>query len=421
MASASARPAPPVAPPLRARRARRSSARARSGASASTTASTDSDAATSRDDAWRLRDGRFLWRGHDVHFERAGDPARATKHVVFLHGFGVGTFHYDAQLRDLPDATTCVWALDLVGQGDSWPAPGACVDGFAYSAETWRDQVIHFLERVVREEAAANDATAEPTRAYLAGNSLGGFVAAHVAAEAPALVKGLILMNATPFWAFVPPRDEDEDEDEHASNFPRPSLVPWRGQLPAPRWIQAPFRWYWDSFRSEANVRGLLSLVYARPDAVDASLVRDIVAPTNRPDALAAFCSVVWSPKPRRSFDEVLARLARSDECRHIPVSLVYGRDDPWVVPLWGQRLKRAVPRAWYYQLSDVGHCPAHESPAAVNDVVAGWVEWAEGAGAGGEEREPPAGSECGVARLVDGAPGNVFERLAAWWETRAG
>ena len=44
-----------------------------------------------------------------------------------------------------------------------------------------------------------------------------------------------------------------------------------------------------------------------------------------------------------------------------------------------------------------------------------------EGAGAGGEEREPPAGSECGVARLVDGAPGNVFERLAAWWETRAG
>jgi hypothetical protein len=100
----------------------------------------------------------------------------------------------------------------------------------------------------------------------------------------------------------------------------------------------------------------------------------------------------------------------------------VYGRDDPWVVPLWGQRLKRAVPRAWYYQLSDVGHCPAHESPAAVNDVVAGWVEWAEGAGAGGEEREPPAGSECGVARLVDGAPGNVFERLAAWWETtRAG
>ena len=231
--------------------------------------------------------------------------------------FGVGTFHYDAQLRDLPDATTCVWALDLVGQGDSWPAPGACVDGFAYSAETWRDQVIHFLERVVREEAAANDATAEPTRAYLAGNSLGGFVAAHVAAEAPALVKGLILMNATPFWAFVPPRDEDEDE--HASNFPRPSLVPWRGQLPAPRWIQAPFRWYWDSFRSEANVRGLLSLVYARPDAVDASLVRDIVAPTNRPDALAAFCSVVWSPKPRRSFDEVLARLAGNREVPRRP------------------------------------------------------------------------------------------------------
>ena len=70
----------------------------------------------------------------------------------------------------------------------------------------------------------------------------------------------------------------------------------------------------------------------------------------------------------------------------------------------------------------------ADKSKAAL--PLPGWVPvWAdkqlaeqlESADAGGEEREPPAGSECGVARLVDGAPGNVFERLAAWWETRAG
>ena len=419
MASASARPAPP-SPPLRARRARRSSARARSGASASTTASTDSDAATSRDDAWRLRDGRFLWRGHDVHFERAGDPARATKHVVFLHGFGVGTFHYDAQLRDLPDATTCVWALDLVGQGDSWPAPGACVDGFAYSAETWRDQVIHFLERVVREEAAANDATAEPTRAYLAGNSLGGFVAAHVAAEAPALVKGLILMNATPFWAFVAAAARRR-RGRARLELPRPSLVPWRGQLPAPRWIQAPFRWYWDSFRSEANVRGLLSLVYARPDAVDASLVRDIVArrtaPTRRrvllrrvePEAQTKLRRGPRPPRPKRRVSthsgQSGVRQGRSLGGAAVGPAAEARGAARVVLPT---ERRRTLPRA-------------REPGGGGERRRRGVGRVGGGRGRRGEEREPPAGSECGVARLVDGAPGNVFERLAAWWETRAG
>ena len=50
-----------------------------------------------------------------------GNPATCKRHVLLLHGFGVGTFHYDAQLRDLADDDTCVWALDYCGQGSSWP------------------------------------------------------------------------------------------------------------------------------------------------------------------------------------------------------------------------------------------------------------------------------------------------------------
>ena len=108
------------------------------------------------------------------------DPSVATKHVVFLHGFGVGTFHYERQLRDLGalvDAetsdrdghdsedptrarTTCVWALDFVGQGASWPCDesddafpyvneaDAAPEGFRYSVDTWVEQTTHFLETV---------------------------------------------------------------------------------------------------------------------------------------------------------------------------------------------------------------------------------------------------------------------------------
>ena len=66
------------------------------------------------------------------------------------------------------------------------------MEGFQYSVDAWREQVEYFLREVVGE------------RAYLTGNSLGGFVATYVAAMAPELTKGLILVNATPFWAFVP-------------------------------------------------------------------------------------------------------------------------------------------------------------------------------------------------------------------------
>jgi pimeloyl-ACP methyl ester carboxylesterase len=381
-----------------------------------------------------------------VHFERGGcDPSVATKHVVFLHGFGVGTFHYERQLADLgalvdaetgddddddgdPDgrSTTCVWALDFVGQGASWPCDdtdeglryvneaGAAPEGFRYSVDTWRDQVVHFLTTVVRPDDGG---------AYLAGNSLGGYVAAVVAATETetntntprALVKGLLLLNATPFWAFAP--SETSSRRFSLSRF----FLPWDGASPAPGWIRAAFSFYWDAFRSETNVKGLLRLVYGDKNAVDAGLVRAILTPTRRACALDAFCSVVFSPKSALAFDDA----TRAIRERRIPTALVYGRDDPWVVPLWGQRLKRAIPEAAYYELPGVGHCPAHEAPEATNACVAAFVSRCEKKNQHHlqtlQTRAPSASSNSAAARfLVDGAPRNAFERLAAWRETRA-
>lgn len=53
-----------------------------------------------------------------------------------------------------------------------------------------------------------------------------------------------------------------------------------------------------------------------------------------------------------------------------LDVCLVYGREDPWVVPLWGYRLKRALPSALYYELSPCGHCPHHEAPQVSSTVA---------------------------------------------------
>lgn len=46
------------------------------------------------------------------------------------------------------------------------------------------------------------DVIREPV--YLVGNSLGGYVAASVAAQHSSLCRGVCFLNATPFWAFSP-------------------------------------------------------------------------------------------------------------------------------------------------------------------------------------------------------------------------
>lgn len=61
---------------------------------------------------------------------------------------------------------------------------------------------------------------------FVVGNSLGGYVGTYVAAERPDLVRGVALLNATPFWAFSP----------HPKKQPLLArLWPWGGMLPAPR------------------------------------------------------------------------------------------------------------------------------------------------------------------------------------------
>ena len=338
-----------------------------------------------------------------MRYERRGDAGTATRHVVLLPGFGVGSFHYDALSARLGrDESTCVWALDFCGQGASWPASDEAsrdgsLNGFVYSVDAWRDQVVDFARTVVRAEDGV----------YLAGNSLGGFVATYAAAtEESALVKGLILMNATPFWAFVP-------SDRESLVY---KLTPWRGELPAPSWIRSPVKAYWESFRSEKNVRGLLGLVYANKERLDDALVRQIIEPTDNANALCTFCSVVWSPKAKMSFDDMLRRIGERE--KELPVALVYGKEDPWVVPLWGQRLKRALPHADYYELSPAGHCPAHECPSTTSEIMRSWMRYVETTRANGDP--PPSGSTDGVATLVDGSPRNIFERIDAWRAARA-
>ncbi|KAG0480436.1 hypothetical protein HPP92_011294 [Vanilla planifolia] len=225
-----------------------------------------------------------------VYYEKSGMENIGAPAVLFLPGFGVGAFHYEKQLKDL-GRDYRVWALDFLGQGMSLPsedpAPSKHIDcsepdakwGFGseskpwardlvYSVDLWRDQVQDFIEQIIGQPV------------YVVGNSLGGFVALYFAARNPQLVKGVTLLNATPFWGFLP--------------------------------------------------------------------------------------NPVRSPRC---------------EVQNVPICLIYGKEDPWVRPIWGHKVKRQLPGAPYYEISPAGHCPHDEVPEVVNYLLRGWIKNLESEG----------------------------------------
>lgn len=106
-----------------------------------------------------------------VYYESSGSENINSPPVLFLPGFGVGSFHYEKQLKDL-GRDYRVYALDFLGQGMSLPdvdptqlnnrgepdeenfmwgfgnetEPWA--NQLVYSIDLWQEQVRYFIEEV---------------------------------------------------------------------------------------------------------------------------------------------------------------------------------------------------------------------------------------------------------------------------------
>lgn len=316
--------------------------------------------------------------------------------MVFLHGFGVGEFHFDENMEAMASMTgrDC-YAFDWVGQGKSWPRCGEA-KGLKVCAETWMLQLEHFLENVVGQPAV------------LVGNSLGGFLGTIEASRRPDLVAGLALVNPTPFWGLWDPEN---------------GAPIWDATLPAPRVPRAIGATWFNTLRNPDNVCRLLKQVYATEEKCDAELVEQICEAAEAEYGPNVFASILFSPRPRESFDDALRDVYKSG----IPVGLFYGKEDPWVSPMWGQRAFRRCDRdVPYYEMSPSGHCPHHETPAATNLALCDWLQnqLDSAAAEDGEPLEPLFGNEICVLEAdgrqvcvnkVDGEPRNRVERAAQY------
>lgn len=305
------------------------------------------------------------YKGHHIGYEiasSAGNGMPITREpVLLLNGFGVGSFHQQRLMPELFSDDRVVYGVDYLGQGRSWPVD--CDDGesenekgLIYSADTWIDQLIQFMEEVIIPQQDF-----PPQKIHLVGNSVGGYLSVILAVRRPDLLASISLLNATPVWGL--------------------NLPGWDGVLPAPsvpKWIG---RKAFDWIRDLGTIDKYLETAYSNKAGYDENLMQQIRGCTEGKGGHAAFASIMWSPpatiNPNGESQDFFQNL-KNVQC---DVLLIFGEDDPWCTPAFAkkmiqkfcQRQGDAVCR--YIQLSNVGHCPNHEAPRAVAKAVSAWID----------------------------------------------
>jgi pimeloyl-ACP methyl ester carboxylesterase len=187
--------------------------------------------------------------------------------ILLLNGFGVGSFHQhrliscllekrSGQVVNSSSRLRTIYCMDYLGQGRSWPRD--CQDGMSiseqglqYSAETWIDQIITFIEQVILPEQHQQSCN---NKVHLVGNSVGGHLAAYIAIRRPDLIESICLLNPTPVWGL--------------------NLPGWSGTLPAPFLPKIIGRFLFDRIRDLQTIEKFLEQTYSRREAFSKELVR---------------------------------------------------------------------------------------------------------------------------------------------------
>jgi pimeloyl-ACP methyl ester carboxylesterase len=249
-----------------------------------------------------------------------------------LHGFPENWRSWQHQMVPLAEAGFSVWAPDLRGYNQSDRPQG-------------RDA--YRLPHLTADVAALVRATGAGC-ANIVGHDWGGVVAWACAAEYPALVDRLVILNA-----------------------PHPAL--YRRRLRDPR--QAVRSWYvllflvpgfaeqllqaWDYL----GVRQMFARGAARRNAFTPEDVQAYVSAMSQPGALTA--ALNYYRANARSVRTVPARTAVDAE-----TLVIWGERDPALSTILLDDITTVAPRARVHRFTDVGHWVQNEAPGTVNELL---------------------------------------------------
>ncbi|BDA47584.1 probable pheophytinase, chloroplastic at C-terminar half [Coccomyxa sp. Obi] len=298
----------------------------------------------------------WRWRGHMVDYisrvpveEGAREQTEAPA-LLLVHGFGAFGEQWRGQLAPLAAAGYQVYAPTLPGFGRSEkPA-------LAYSQTLWLDFLREFVTEVVRQPV------------IVVGNSIGGFLAASLAAASPAIVKGLVLVNSA---GKIDPSFSPESAAQVAGA---------NGASGPPALVADLFSRGLFTYLERSIAKTLVKLYPVDASNADEWLAEEIFRAACDPGALAVFRSVFYLPKPL-PLNHLVRDLYRGRAL------VLQGAKDP-LNDARGRAaaLQESCPNISVHLL-DAGHCPHDEAPSEFNKALLGFIEEVTGTKA-----------DCGVA-----------------------
>lgn len=253
--------------------------------------------------------------GHDAQFITVKNTVVRIKEsgqgepLLLLHGFSASADTWDGWRAELSDKYRVI-AIDV---------PPFAITGPLPQGKTTTDAVVHFINDVANHLGL--------TRFYLAGNSLGGFLAWNYALHYPTKVKKLILVDSVGYYhrAPLPVILYRTKGLRHLVNKVAPRLF------------------------IEQNIRS----VYG-----DASRVN--------PDSIQRYQDLLRRDGTRAAIADIMRGIyVDSTAVKQIrtPTLILWGAKDRWIPPAHGRRFQQDIPNSTLISYDDLGHIPMEEDP----------------------------------------------------------
>ena len=272
---------------------------------------------------WAPAPSEFMdLQGQLVHYRDEGPRSDAAP-IVLLHGTSASLHTWEGWTKALRGQRRVI-SLDLPAFGLTGPFAGDYLSRWAgqplYTADHYARFVLDLLDRLGVQ------------RFVVAGNSLGGDVAWHIAAAAPERVAQLVLVDAAGY-RFTP---------EGVPLGWRIARLPVLGRL-TEHFLPRPF-----------VLQGLRA-VYANPAKIDEALIDRYFELTLRAGNRAALVQRLQAWSPGEGVDKVTGVTA--------PTLILWGGRDPLIPPALAKRFAADIPGSQLVVFDDLGHVPQEEDP----------------------------------------------------------
>ena len=280
----------------------------------------------------------WTWDGHHITYTVMGTG----QPLVLIHGFGASIGHWRKNIPVLAEAGYRVYAIDLLGFGDSDQPP---ID---YTLDLWQALLRDFWSEFIQ------------TPAVYIGNSIGGLLTLMMMANYPErAIAGAVLNCAGGL--------------NHRPEELRPPL----------NWVMGTFTrvvssdllgpFVFSQVRRKHRIRSSLKQVYRNREAITDELIEIIHTPASKPTAQKVFASIVTAPPGPKPTD-LLPKIQQ-------PLLVLWGENDPWT-PIKGADIYRQLADdpnqpnpVTFHSIPDTGHCPHDERPEIVNPLILDWLQ----------------------------------------------